>query len=250
MPSLEVVEEVPQELNFIKPATPPMAGRIDLDRSGQDPEREPGTRFEVSPVLKKGAKKKRRKKKRNRPNQNPPANPWAPANAEDNGSDSMGPADSSESFSLTQTETVTAEPTEPEESAFTVPDETVRPRSIEVHSSSRERRRRNETPPARQRRQRPARKRPATSDGSSGIEIVKVIIGAMLALPVAQLLIWWVFGKDPLNLGPTVSGVIPAVVPADFQQSVENGDDDSSTDDVADDDQGGDLPLPDDNVRP
>ena len=72
-----------------------------------------------------------------------------------------------------------------------------------------------------------------------------MLIGALLALPVAQLLIWWVFGKDPLNLGPTVSGVIPAVVPADLQEAADDQGD-TPSDDQDDDEEVGDLPVPDD----
>lgn len=48
-------------------------------------------------------------------------------------------------------------------------------------------------------------------------EILKVVLGAVLAIPVAQLMIWWWVSVDPLNLGPAVSRVLPAVVPAKFR---------------------------------
>jgi hypothetical protein len=41
-----------------------------------------------------------------------------------------------------------------------------------------------------------------------------VILGALLALPVAQLIIWWVLSVDPLQLAPAVAKVVPFAVPA------------------------------------
>lgn len=45
------------------------------------------------------------------------------------------------------------------------------------------------------------------------IEIGKVVLGGLLALPVAQLIIWWVLAVDPLQLAPSVAKVVPFVVP-------------------------------------
>ncbi len=52
---------------------------------------------------------------------------------------------------------------------------------------------------------------------SPAFEFLKIIVGAFLALPVAQLMIWWIVGSDPLNFGPAVSGVVPIVVPEKFR---------------------------------
>ena len=60
------------------------------------------------------------------------------------------------------------------------------------------------------------RKTPAKPD-SGLVEGIKILFGALLAPPVAQLVIWWVLGLDPLGLGPTVSKFVPAVVPAKFR---------------------------------
>ncbi len=46
------------------------------------------------------------------------------------------------------------------------------------------------------------------------VELAKVVFGALLALPVAQLIIWWVLAVDPLQLAPTVAKAVPFVVPA------------------------------------
>lgn len=53
-----------------------------------------------------------------------------------------------------------------------------------------------------------------SSKNDQWVEIAKVVVGALLALPVAQLIIWWVLSVDPLRLAPTVAKVVPFVVPA------------------------------------
>lgn len=47
-----------------------------------------------------------------------------------------------------------------------------------------------------------------------GLEMAKVVLGGMLAIPVAQVIVWWLIGLDPLNIAPSVGRVIPFVVPA------------------------------------
>ena len=46
-----------------------------------------------------------------------------------------------------------------------------------------------------------------------------------MALPVAQLMIWWILGSDPIGIAPEVSKVVPMVVPPDLREgdSVETG---------------------------
>jgi len=53
------------------------------------------------------------------------------------------------------------------------------------------------------------------------IEIAKIAFGALLALPVAQLIIWWGLSVDPLKLAPTVAKAIPFVVPAKVLEAAE-----------------------------
>lgn len=48
-------------------------------------------------------------------------------------------------------------------------------------------------------------------------DLVKVILGGMMAFPVAQIILWWGFAKDPLQLGPTVAAGVPFVVPRPFR---------------------------------
>jgi hypothetical protein len=52
------------------------------------------------------------------------------------------------------------------------------------------------------------------------IEIAKIVAGGLLALPLAQLILWWLPGewqRDPLQIGPDVGRVLPWVVPANFR---------------------------------
>lgn len=57
----------------------------------------------------------------------------------------------------------------------------------------------------------------SSQSGSNGIlEVVKIGMGGLLAIPIAYLLVFWVFQKDPLHIGPSVSGVVPFLVPAEF----------------------------------
>jgi hypothetical protein len=63
-------------------------------------------------------------------------------------------------------------------------------------------------------------KRKQASRGNSSItEALKIVFGALLALPVAQLIIWWGFGLDPLVIGPSVSQFAPVIVPAALHRS-------------------------------
>ncbi len=45
-------------------------------------------------------------------------------------------------------------------------------------------------------------------------DLLKIIVGGLLALPVAQLILWWMFTQDPLALAPTVHKYAPVLVPA------------------------------------
>jgi uncharacterized Zn finger protein (UPF0148 family) len=53
------------------------------------------------------------------------------------------------------------------------------------------------------------------------IEIAKIACGALLALPVAQLIIWWGLSVDPLKLAPTVAKAVPFVVPVKVLEAAE-----------------------------
>lgn len=66
-------------------------------------------------------------------------------------------------------------------------------------------------------RQRPAGK------GMFG-QMVGVIFGGLMAIPLAQICLWWIFGQDPVHLGPAVSEVVPFIVPSAFRAVGEEGD--------------------------
>ncbi len=52
----------------------------------------------------------------------------------------------------------------------------------------------------------------------SGIgQVIGVICGGALALPLAQICLWWIFAEDPVELGPSISQYVPIVVPQQFR---------------------------------
>jgi hypothetical protein len=53
----------------------------------------------------------------------------------------------------------------------------------------------------------------ATPQKTGPAEMVKIILGGLLAIPVAQLVLWWVFAADPLKMAPRIYEVVPAIVP-------------------------------------
>jgi predicted HAD superfamily phosphohydrolase len=57
---------------------------------------------------------------------------------------------------------------------------------------------------------------------------MKVVIGGLLAIPIAYLLVFWIFKQDPLNVGPTIGNVVPFLVPAELRgDKVEDAGEDS-----------------------
>ena len=49
--------------------------------------------------------------------------------------------------------------------------------------------------------------------------MVKVILGGILAIPIAYLIVLWVFKQDPLSVGPKVGNIAPFMVPAALRDS-------------------------------
>lgn len=67
-------------------------------------------------------------------------------------------------------------------------------------------------PPKKIRRRRRKRKTKLTRG-----DFAKIVLGGLMAFPVAQLIIWWGFAKDPFYLGPKVASAVPFVVPRPFR---------------------------------
>ena len=80
-------------------------------------------------------------------------------------------------------------------------------------SSLREKSRERRTRPERNRKPRASVKR------SPFLEFMMVVLGGMMSLPVAQLMVWWILGSDPLGFAPEVSKVVPFVVPSDLREA-------------------------------
>ena len=60
-----------------------------------------------------------------------------------------------------------------------------------------------------------------------GWELVKIIAGGLLAIPVAQLILWWLPGewkRDPFKLGPVVGKAVPWLVPETFRAKDDDDD--------------------------
>ncbi|HMO14704.1 MAG TPA: hypothetical protein PKD64_12635 [Pirellulaceae bacterium] len=49
-------------------------------------------------------------------------------------------------------------------------------------------------------------------------DALKIVLAGILALPVAQLILWWLFAHDPLSLAPRVHSFAPFLVPAKMVQ--------------------------------
>ena len=161
-----------------------------LDETPAQPEtRKPGEKFVVSPILQKNSKRKRHRRRR-RSSEGGSKSPQ-------NGISTKSPVGDAEKLAEPSLEIDHSRVTSQKSSA---------PRSV---ASSETKKR-----PA---PRRPKKSRQVSNSSSGGFELVKIVLGAALALPVAQLLIWWFAGTDPLNLGPTVSRIMPFVVPAEFQ---------------------------------
>ena len=84
------------------------------------------------------------------------------------------------------------------------------------------------TTPA-QARKRKVIRRPQRKPRNPVIEGLKVILGGLAGLCVAQLALWWLpakYRKDPFQLGPQVTEYAPWIVPTTFQGKVAaaNGD--------------------------
>ncbi len=214
VPTLEIVEEPASQTSATAPR------RINLDSSNQDPNREPGTKFEVSPILKKGAKKRRKKRRRSKEaseqeEKEPLGRSHVVSGQEiETGSKSAGDVESKgEHGGGNRSALISDWPGD------AVGRDDSAPLIREADAMEGANRSRSKDDGGRVRREPPTRpkNRPRKKSDGGGFEMVKIILGAMLALPVAQLLVWWVFGQDPLDFGPGVGAVLPAVVPADLR---------------------------------
>lgn len=61
-----------------------------------------------------------------------------------------------------------------------------------------------------------------------GWEFAKIVAGGLLAIPVSQLILWWLPGdwrRDPFKLGPVVGKAIPWIVPKSLRDPEDDSDD-------------------------
>ncbi len=59
--------------------------------------------------------------------------------------------------------------------------------------------------------------RSSSKEPSVVFEILKVVFGGALAIPIAYLLVLWVFRQDPLHVAPTIYKSAPFLLPDDFK---------------------------------
>lgn len=74
-------------------------------------------------------------------------------------------------------------------------------------------------------RRRESRRQHRSEGSGRGFEFAKIIMGALMAPPFAQLVIWWGLQLDPLNLGPSVAKAVPILVPAKFHPAEDEPED-------------------------
>ncbi|MED5576521.1 MAG: hypothetical protein VX757_03375 [Planctomycetota bacterium] len=58
--------------------------------------------------------------------------------------------------------------------------------------------------------------------GGGLISAAAIIFGGLCALPLAQLCLWWIFGRDPIEIGPKVPSYAAFLVPSKFRSNLEN----------------------------
>ena len=82
-----------------------------------------------------------------------------------------------------------------------------------------------------------------SSGSNAAVEIIKVVLGGAMAIPIAYLLVLWVFRQDPLDVAPKISKTVPMLVPAQFHPDEEefSAVDEDAEEDKEDDGWGGIL---------
>ena len=52
--------------------------------------------------------------------------------------------------------------------------------------------------------------------------MVKMVVGSLIALPIAYSILFYGFNRDPLSVAPMLQDVSPSLVPAAFQDTLED----------------------------
>ena len=60
--------------------------------------------------------------------------------------------------------------------------------------------------------------RPRTSRKRNSFDFIMIVLGGLMSIPVAQMMIWWILGTDPLKIAPDVARIVPVVVPSDLRE--------------------------------
>ena len=193
----------------------------DIDQEGAVKDSE--GRFVVAKQLRQSSKKSRRGRRRSRSRRSPEADGMVPV-----------PKPIGE-----VTESATAIVDEVDGSQFSVNDSKSQSNreSFDSRRSSGSSSRSSSSESSRSRSSGRSRSRstPKKTRGSNPVgEIFKVVLGGAMAIPIAYLLVLWVFKQDPLDVAPKIYKTAPYLVPAAFQIDEEESSD-------SDDDAEGDV---------
>jgi hypothetical protein len=63
--------------------------------------------------------------------------------------------------------------------------------------------------------------------------ILGPVLGGVVGIALAQLVLWWMFSKDPVQLGPEVAKYVPQIVPVQFHPKEVRASDTSGTNDAS-----------------
>jgi hypothetical protein len=232
VPELELVEEHENQSDETVP-------HVDIIREYGDNSDKPRTKFVVPRQLAAGARKRRRKKRRR-----------SRSSSENGSSSSRG--SSSQSSRSSNTPELMVVKDAPESSASSSQSESSdstsgRNSSGSEHSSRSSSSGRSSSRSSSSGRSSRSSRSRKKSD-SSAAETLKVVAGGLLALPLAYMLLFWVFHRDPLNVAPMIHGTFPSAVPEVLIPESESVESEPVNEDVDE----GRLPIPDldpDNIQ-
>ena len=174
-------------------------------------------KYVVPPQIAAGMRKRRRRRRRSSSESSSESSPSSPGSS----ANSSSPSSSSPSSSA-------AQPSEAEELEKERREERAR-RGREKLQQQREAAALREGAASHEGARRSGRassgssKRPSTPARNPVMEAIKIIVGGLLAVPIAYLLLMWVFSRDPLSLRHTIHDFAPFLVPSKLiPQSDEN----------------------------
>lgn len=219
--SLErVLDQQVPEVQFLNGEAPPAVGSaaINVGESSaveqveQAPVIEPGSKFQVPPQLAKGVR--RRKRRRRSREKSSPSGTEASENSKARRDERRREEAAAQAAALSVgTGPGTEVVTDSAASSQMAPSERAPSERSSSQNGSSQRSSRSESGERSRSRQRSSSSRNAQPESRPFFEWLKIVLGGALAIPIAYLMLLWVFGRDPLSLAPTIYQIIPAAVP-------------------------------------